>query len=1438
MAGAPPGTAGWRRIDPMDAGPFLQQYWLSDAEYVSGESMLGFDPISSATMARTPVPAYTTRLLAIGLPFRIDIRVGADFYHDSDDNIVTTPFRLPPYSLEGRSSNTLSSWDRFRARFQSAMEYQVENMEGLASGLSFVAINWMSFTFIGSNNMEAFRARLRGGCGIKLPASLHTKGVLSIMNRDDQCLRCCIMCLVMGIAGDHSYRWSNYITNAPRNGRFPANFVPIYKECPGIDFSMLPVDRPSDEDDISAFEEKNEDITISTFVWKQCGHGGLIQEFARPHRSPPPHRRNRPLQLFLLHFNGHYCVIKDFQRFTCQQKSAISSTNTGSHDTFFTCYKCMEPIRACKDIAKKPEDRRPVDTYFKAHLAKCEGDGVEKPPQSTRLPSEKNPKDKKIVMFRNSKNTFMSPLIVYSDLETFHTPAKDLAGRPIAGAPFENRHIASAGLHAVGIGFEVPPQFQAQIYAAMTENDDVFVPYMQYLIRLALYWRQKREDQEAIAMTMEAWHSYNNQHTCEHCHLEFTPKDAKLPKGVQRVKKCRDHDHLTGAYRGALCSSCNCKAQQPTTIPIASHNSIGFDNHFYVRGLARIQNGKLGQLTPSELIGMPKLDKEKPLKDWKINCIANSSEKLKCITFSGGGLSFRWIDTCAFMKNSLAKLIKMQTEAFTHKIAGVQIIDYDSAFPNMLRFHPYVKGSEVSPAHRFKLLLKKIRFPYNGLTGPGVWSEEALLPVAAYHDDFAKKPISPEELLEVKEIIEECCMACFRDYHDCYLHTDVLTTADIFEAFRKNFHTNFGIDPAHYLGVPGAALDAMLLKSQAVVHNITEECAGGRGVQLMGDLNPNIRGGLSVMFAAHVEAWNPHVPGYDPLLDRPMSWICGFDATSLYPAAMSMALPVGDYQFVDLESKPPNDRMAVFYDMLDEYTPESRRGAMIVCTFKVPKEMHNMFDYAPAVNRSIDISELTERQQQVKIRKFLKAHLHGEGGDYEQKLAAFQQQPEADRVALVLKLLERNCRDSGKKLVPDLGLRTQGIHIAYAKLLLELGVEFVSIDRIWTFEQRFCFREFIQGIAKQKGTTENEALREILKIILNSLFGKMIENKERYRDIRLHTQTNKFQKAGNSKFCEHAFMQDLEKDIDGKITSFLGLTSHKKQKGVVLDSPRLIGWAILELSKMIMMKFHYKVMKPNFIYRLLMTDTDSLYYHIFSQIDPVLKCAELNAARGEFSVFDLSKHPDFPDCLNKGILGLFKLESASNPILEMVFLACKLYAAKHKFLIKDKENPKDPGRFDCLKGRGTPAPQLLRQFNFDSYFQCLYLNVAEQAKFRSFKSSNHNVLHVDTVRSALSADRDKTYEISAQTSRPLGHYMNGSGIDNVGFELEDITLGALKLALKIFRPPAAEPPPVAAEEQAPEPAPESDVESESEAAAGSASESSDIDSLYDCCESD
>ena len=115
--------------------------------------------------------------------------------------------------------------------------------------------------------------------------------------------------------------------------------------------------------------------------------------------------------------------------------------------------------------------------------------------------------------------------------------------------------------------------------------------------------------------------------------------------------------------------------------------------------------------------------------------------------------------------------------------------------------------------------------------------------------------------------------------------------------------------------------------------------------------------------------------------------------------------------------------------------------------------------------------------------------------------------------------------------------------------------------------------------------------------------------------------------------------------ISQKIFSKNFIAVHQIKLALTLDKPIYVGFSILELSKLLMYKFHYEYVKNKFYAKLLFTDTDSLDVH-----EKCFKDREL---------FNFSEYPissKYYDPTNKKVLGKIKDKFKGVPISEFIGL--------------------------------------------------------------------------------------------------------------------------------------------------------------------------------------
>ena len=124
---------------------------------------------------------------------------------------------------------------------------------------------------------------------------------------------------------------------------------------------------------------------------------------------------------------------------------------------------------------------------------------------------------------------------------------------------------------------------------------------------------------------------------------------------------------------------------------------------------------------------------------------------------------------------------------------------------------------------------------------------------------------------------------------------------------------------------------------------------------------------------------------------------------------------------------------------------------------------------------------------------------------------------------------------------------------------------------------------------KLRTEAENEFEKDFFKLMINSVFGKLMENVRNHRDIKLVT-TNERRNKLVSEPNYHTSKQFPENL----------LAIEMKKTKVKINKPVYLGQAILDISKTLMYEFWYDYIKPKHSQKaqLCYMNTGSFIIHI------------------------------------------------------------------------------------------------------------------------------------------------------------------------------------------------------------------------------------------------
>lgn len=776
--------------------------------------------------------------------------------------------------------------------------------------------------------------------------------------------------------------------------------------------------------------------------------------------------------------------------------------------------------------------------------------------------------------------------------------------------------------------------------------------------------------------TPEEEEQFKNETHCHICGNDNFVENKDTDKKVHPLSAVFDHDHLTGKFRGKAHSECNIKLQIKKVFPVFFHNARGYDSHFVIKKI-----------------------KEAHAK--RIKVIAVNKEKFTSFSlftrYKQGGRTVRYetrfLDSCCFLNSSLEKLAEsLEPKDFHHTM------DFVRSYSEKLGVSDPQKVFKM-----FTLLKKKGVYPYEWVTSSEVFSrtklpeKEKFVSQLSHETKFydclsdKQKEELDQDYTHAQQVWSAFKCQTFGDYHDLYLYTDVCLLADVFENFRKVSLCKLNLDPCHYYTLPALGFDAML-KATGVRIELFDNTQ--RDMYLLME-QAKIGGISGTGGLRHVKLNNKYIPKtYDP--SKPSTYAMYVDANSLYAWAMSQKLPIGDFSWEENNDLNDVDRYLkyVFSNLVDGH-----RSCFLEVDATIPKDLHDYFnDYCPFPENIEVKSEMLSKWQK--------------------------------DTAEMLKGADCLVSSGVKKLTPNLlDKKKYTVHAKTLKLWCELGCKVTKIHRVLKFRQEAWLKDFIDKCATERKNAKTEFEKDFWKLIPNSNYGKTLEDVRRRVDIRLVNSEEQLKKLVN---------KPTLKSVPTKVNDNGLMMVDMAKTAITLDKPIHVGIAVLNLSKLLMYNFWYKVLKAKYgdKIRLVYTDTDSFIFVV--ETEDFYK--DLGEDKELGSYFDFSSYPEghpLYSTANKKKLGFFKDETNGDPVAEVVAVRAKMYSVLTKSGIQKNT------------GKGIKKC-ILKKTGHDKYKKCLQhesdpKNFVQRETMTFIRSNTHNVTTETTVKQTLTPYDDKKY---------------------------------------------------------------------------------------------
>jgi hypothetical protein len=672
-------------------------------------------------------------------------------------------------------------------------------------------------------------------------------------------------------------------------------------------------------DDYKKFERQN-DISINVFEYKITLKKKIDSEIMEEILKVYPiyitkQEKTNHVDLLIIKdelMNTHYCWIKDFEKLVSNQISK-------NEHRLYICKRCLVHFSS----------QLKLDEH-KTYCCKNE-------PKKILCPGEDS------IKFKNTKCLIRIPFAIYADFESILKTIYLVERNPDAKS-YTNSYQKH---EPIGFGYQIISDHEEYKNYSYQEYigekpDEVFIDKIKEVKKIVEIYQNP---EKMLPLTNKQRVKFEKAKICHICEKEFEENQIKV----------RDHDHITGKYRGPAHQSCNLELKFPNGIPVIFHNLSNYDLHLFIKVLSK--------------------------KAKKIDIIPRNEERIitAIAKFSGIKLKVRFIDSFRFMSASLDSLAK--------NLNLEDLINVKKQIDPLL-------FNIISDKNKRKGI-----YPYDYLDSEDKMNETNLPTKDRFYSKLNKSHITDEEYNIALGVWNTLKEKTLRQYTKTYMKLDVLLLADIFENFRKICFKTYEMDPLHFCTSPSLSWNAMLRKTQIELPLITY-------YDIYMKFEQNIRGGVSFIGHGHSIANNPYMENFDP--NKPIKYILDLDMNNLYGTVMTKSLPYKNIRYdnksfninkynenskigailgVDLEI--PTDKHDYFKDF--PFAAEHRNGKLcltledkfnygihisclkyFVSKGLILKKVHwvILFDQKPWMKPYIDLNTEKRREASVNKNKF------------------------------------------------------------------------------------------------------------------------------------------------------------------------------------------------------------------------------------------------------------------------------------------------------------------------------------------------------------------------------------------------------------------------------------------------------------------------------------